>query len=238
MIVIQALMTGAEASEGIILLHGLCRSATSMEKMAKGLSDAGFIVVNKSYPSRRGTIEELSESAIGEALKDLRLSESNKVNFVTHSMGGILVRSYFKRHPEKKIGRVVMLGPPNRGSEVVDKIGHWWLFQKLNGPAGGELGTDLYSTPNRLGRVDFELGVVSGDRSINWINSLMIHGSDDGKVSVARTRVEGMKDQVIVHVTHPFLMKRKRVIELTIQFLRHGSFVADSTQQDASQNVR
>jgi pimeloyl-ACP methyl ester carboxylesterase len=215
------------ASEGVILLHGLCRRSSSMQKMAKALEASGFIVVNQSYPSREGSIEELSEQAIGEALDDPRLSGCGKIHFVTHSLGGILVRSYFKRHHTERLGRVVMLGPPNRGSEVVDRIGRWGLFKALNGPAGSELGTNPDSTPNQLGGVDFELGVIAGDRSINWINSAMIDGPDDGKVSVERTRVDGMKDHIVVHVTHPFLMKRKRVIDLTIKFLKFGSFAIE-----------
>jgi hypothetical protein len=94
----------------------------------------------------------------------------------------------------------------------------------LNGPAGGELGTGPDSTPNRLGLVEFELGVIAGDRSINWINSMMIEGRDDGKVSVERTKVTGMKEHLVVHATHPYLMKNEAVIENTLQFLKTGSF--------------
>jgi hypothetical protein len=118
-----------------------------------------------------------------------------------------------------------MLGPPNQGSEVVDELGTWWIFRKLNGPAGGELGTEADSVPNKLGPVNFELGVIAGDRSINWINSCMIEGSDDGKVSVERTRVVGMKEHVVVHATHPFLMKDNTAIAHTIRFLKAGTFV-------------
>lgn len=117
-----------------------------------------------------------------------------------------------------------MLGPPNQGSEVVDRFSTWKIFKSLNGPAGGELGTDNNSAPNQLGRVNFELGVVAGDRSINWINSLMIEGPNDGKVSVESTKVEGMKEQVVVHTSHPFMMKNKDVLRLTLNFLRWGTF--------------
>jgi hypothetical protein len=123
-----------------------------------------------------------------------------------------------------KLGRVVMLGPPNQGSEVVDRIGAWKLFKRINGPAGGELGTGPDSLPNRLGPVDFELGVIAGDRSINWINSAMIKGPDDGKVSVERTKVAGMKEHVVFHVTHPMIMKNGAVIDATLRFLATGSF--------------
>ena len=212
------------AKEGVVLLHGLCRSPASMSKMAAALTRAGFVVDNVGYPSRTASIDKLSDAAIGRALATPRLAGCSRIHFVTHSLGGILVRDYFSRHAAPLRGRVVMLGPPNQGSEVVDKLGSWWLFKKLNGPAGAELGTGQDATPNRLGPVKFELGVIAGDRSINWINSLMLDGRDDGKVSVERTKVAGMKAHLVVHATHPYLMKNAKVIEQTIAFLQSGAF--------------
>ena len=153
-----------------------------MRKMEVALRNAGFCVENIAYPSRTASVEKLSDDTIGKALETPALNGCSKIHFVTHSLGGILVRSYFKRHKLERLGRVVMLGPPNQGSEVVDALGSWSIFRKLNGPAGGELGTKPESTPNQLGPVEVELGVIAGDRSINWINSLMIEGPDDGKV--------------------------------------------------------
>jgi triacylglycerol lipase len=192
--------------------------------MASALGAAGYHVENLRYPSRSVSIEKLSDMAIDRALADPEMQSCSRIHFVTHSMGGILVRSYFRRHDHGRLGRVVMLGPPNSGSEVVDKLGGWWLFQKLNGPAGCELGTDSNSTPNKLGPVNFELGVIAGDWSINWINSIMIKGKNDGKVSVERTKVAGMKELLVVHVPHPILMQNRGVIESTLRFLRYGNF--------------
>jgi triacylglycerol lipase len=224
LLAVLSLSTAAYAADGVVLLHGLCRSSSSMVKMASALTEAGFIVENVDYPSRTASIQQLSDDVIGKALENPKLQACAKIHFVTHSLGGIMVRSYFKRRHFARLGRVVMLGPPNQGSEVVDKLGSWPAFQKLNGPAGGELGTGPDSTPNTLGPVDFELGVIAGDRSINWINSMMIAGKDDGKVSVERTKVTGMKEHLLVHATHPYLMKNKAVIENTIGFLKTGSF--------------
>lgn len=224
LIAILSLTTPAYAADGVILLHGLSRSNSSMAKMESALTEAGFVVENVDYPSRAASVEQLSEAVIGRVQESPKLKACAKIHFVTHSLGGILVRSYFKRHDFARLGRVVMLGPPNQGSEVVDTLGSWLVFRKVNGPAGGELGTGPDSTPNRLGPVEFELGVIAGDRSINWINSLMIEGRDDGKVSVERTKVTGMKEHLVVHATHPYLMKNKAVIENTIQFLKTGSF--------------
>ena len=213
-----------KANDGVILLHGLCRSTRSMKAMQDAITTAGLVVENIGYPSRTANIEALGELAVGKVIDGPNLKSCNNIHFVTHSLGGILVRSYFKQHKCDRLGRIVMLGPPNQGSEVVDRLGSWWLFRKINGPAGLELGTSLQSTPNKLGPVDFELGVIAGDRSINWINSLMINGKNDGKVSVERTKIAGMKDHLTIHTAHPFLMTNRIAIAQTLRFLREGSF--------------
>ena len=213
-----------DAKEGVILLHGLCRSAASMNQMATALATAGYEVDNIDYPSRSAGITQLSQDVIGSAMHGGKLDGCSKIHFVTHSLGGILVRSYFSRHRDARLGRVVMLGPPNQGSEVVDRLQNWRVFQWLNGPAGRELGTGTDALPRQLGHVTFELGVIAGDRSTNWINSLMIADRDDGKVSIESTRVVGMHDHLVVHATHPYLMKKPEVIAATLRFLQSGTF--------------
>lgn len=220
----MSLAHAAAGTDGVILLHGLARSAGSMGRLEAALVRNGHVVVNVGYPSRTAGIERLSEEVIPAALDDPRLRSCGRVHFVTHSLGGILVRAHAANHGIPRLGRVVMLGPPSQGSEIVDRIGPWRLFKKINGPAGQELGTAPDSLPNRLGPVNFELGVIAGDRSINWINSTMIKGPDDGKVSVERTKVAGMRDHVVFHVTHPMMMKNRKVIDATLRFLETGSF--------------
>lgn len=220
----------ASAAEGVILLHGLARSPRSLGKLEAALARAGYRVVNLGYPSRTAGIAQLSETAIPASLADPRLAGCSQIHFVTHSMGGILLRAYAATHTIPKLGRVVMLGPPNQGSEVVDRLGHWSAFRFINGPAGQELGTSPGAIPNRLGPVAFELGVIAGNRSINWINSLMIAGPDDGKVSVERTKVAGMKDHLVLPVTHPLMMTNAAVIAATLRFLASGHFGADAPQ--------
>jgi triacylglycerol lipase len=206
------------------LLHGLCRSSRSMEPMARELTRQGYQVWNIDYPSRTATVEQLAESVVGRAVANCESSGATQINFVTHSLGGILVRYYLAHHSIPELGRVAMLGPPNQGSEVVDKLGHWWLFKKINGPAGDELGTDKNSVPNRLGPAHFPVGVIAGTRSINWINSMLIPGPDDGKVSVERTRLAGMTDWIAIPATHPFIMRNQVAMAQTVAFLRTGKF--------------
>jgi hypothetical protein len=192
--------------------------------MEKALAREGYGVANIDYPSRTGTIEGLSDDAIGRGLEACRRGGATTIHFVTHSMGGILVRSYLDRKTIPELGRVVMLGPPNGGSEVVDAIGDWAVFGWINGPAGRELGTGVAAVPNRLGPATFSVGIIAGKRSINWINSLMIPGPDDGKVSVEKTKLAGMRDHIVIAATHPFMMRDAEAIRQTIAFLREGRF--------------
>lgn len=218
--------------EAVVLLHGLARTENSMTEMEEALAEEGYAVFNIAYPSTDYPIEELGLRVRGEITAKTEPFET--VHFVTHSMGGIVLRQMLAVAPFDKTGRVVMLSPPNQGSEVVDKLGEWRIFEWINGPAGGQLGTETESLVNRLPPVDFELGVITGDRSINWILSLLIPGSDDGKVSVDHARVEGMTDFRVVHATHPFIMKNAEVIGLVRRFLASGSFAGSPDLADFS----
>lgn len=208
----------------VVLLHGLARSNSSMEKMAEALQDSGFIIHNLSYPSREHSIAELVAEFVWPDIQEFASNVSDSIDFVTHSMGGILVRELAALHPDFKIGRVVMLSPPNKGSELVDKFGDLWLFDVINGPAGKELGTSDSSTVIKLGPAPFEVGIITGDQSLNLIWSSMIEGEDDGKVSVERAKLEGMKDFLVISATHPFIMRNETAIEQTLHFLNYGQF--------------
>jgi len=212
------------APQEVILLHGLCRTPRSMAKMERALTEAGYRVRNVGYPSRTASVQQLADDAIGKAIADCQQDGAAKIDFVAHSLGAILVRSYLARHSVPSLGRVVMLAPPNQGSEVTDKLGGWFLYRWINGPAGVELGTGTNSIPNKLGPVTYPAGVIAADLSINWINSLLIPGRDDGKVSVERTGLAGMRDHVVIHTAHPFIMRNREAIRQTIQFLRTDGF--------------
>lgn len=220
----QSQAVQSHAGEHVILLHGMCRTSRSMARLERALCDCGYTVHNVDYPSRSACVAELSQQVISRALAECDRRGATRIHFVTHSLGGILVRSYLSRHDLPKLGRVVMMGPPNQGSEVVDRIGSWRLFGLINGPSGRELGTGPDSVPNRLGPARFSVGVIAGNRSINWINSAFIAGPDDGKVSIKRTCLAGMADHVVVPTSHPFMMKNTQVIRQAITFLQWGKF--------------
>ena len=206
----------------VILIHGLARSSSSMESLEEPLIKEGFLPINIDYPSRDYPIEQLAELAIKPALG--QCPKDMKVNFVTHSLGGILVRQYLRAHEISNLNRVVMLGPPNKGSEIVDKLGEVPGFHFINGDAGLQLGTGELSVPNTLGKANFDVGIIAGTRSINLILSTLIPSTDDGKVSIENTKLEGMNDHIAMPVTHPFMMKNKKVIAQVVNYLKNGNF--------------
>ncbi|MDI1293858.1 MAG: alpha/beta fold hydrolase [Methylobacter sp.] len=211
-------------SEAIILLHGLARTSRSMNKAAKLLAAYGYQIVNVDYPSRSADISLLAQKYLAQALKQCDVKGVKKIHFLTHSMGGILLRGYLASRSIDKLGRVVMLAPPNQGSEVVDKLGGWRLFYTLNGSAGLQLGTGKDSMPNQLGPVNFQLGIIAGSKSINPLLSRLIPGINDGKVSVSRAQVAGMQDFIVMPYSHPFIMRRVAVIEQALHFIQQGYF--------------
>ncbi len=227
-----AVMGGAKPATGeekpgtstVVLLHGLARSSASMQKMQDALEEAGFETCNIDYPSTKHRIETLAREHVLPEIKACVGSLAAPIDFVTHSMGGILVRYLAEHGLIPRVGRVVMLSPPNGGSEVVDRLGESWLFEFVNGPAGRELGTDSASVPLQLGPAAFEVGIITGSRSINPMLSLMIDGKDDGKVSIARAKLAGMRGFLVIPTSHSFIMKNKRAIAQAISFLESGEF--------------
>ena len=209
-------------ADSVILLHGLARSDRSMNKLEKALRGEGYCVQNINYDSTRSNIENLAGQVINPALA--ACPGEARVHFVTHSMGGILVRQYLHRHDIPNLGRVVMLGPPNKGSEVIDNLKDFPGFHFIHGDAGLELGTGETSVPNRLGHATFDLGIIAGTRSVNILLSRMIPGVDDGKVSVENTKLEGMSDHIEMDVTHTFMMRNDGVIAQVLHYLEHGRF--------------
>ena len=213
--------------ETVIILHGLGRTAISMAWMDRALKKAGYATINTSYVFRKGPIAALAEDVVGSRLEKARRSGAERIHFVTHSLGGILLRHFSEHNDTPDDSRAVMIAPPNQGSELVDYFRelpplHWFC-----GPAFGELSTDDDSAPNRLGPVGIETGVIAGDRNLFPGFARHFDGPSDGIVAVERTKVAGMKDWTIVPHGHTFITNTPTAIRQTLYFLKKGRFEND-----------
>ena len=207
----------------VVVAHGLGRTPASMTILANRLEQAGFRVVRFGYPSRSEPIETLADR-LRDAVEACCGDDPRRVHFVTHSMGGVLVRSHLSGRSAPHEGRVVMLSPPNQGSEIVDAFADSPLLRSFLGPAGSRLGTAPDGIASQLGPIRFSLGIITGNRSLNPIASWLIPGPDDGKVGVGRANVQGASSFLVLPATHTFIMNRRDVADEVVHFLRHGRF--------------
>ena len=215
----------ADATQnGVVLLHGISRTALSFRKMQLALERAGFATLNLDYESRRKALEGLAED-IDPAIQRFADRINGSVHFVCHSMGGLLARVYIARHRPKHLGRVVMLGTPNSGSEIAERLKNFGVYRAFFGPAGQQLGTRRDAAIDALfPPVDYPVGIIAGNRSIYPIASRFLPRPHDGRVSIANTKLEGMADHVVVAASHPWLVRNSVAIAQTIAFLREGKF--------------
>lgn len=213
-------------SDCVIILHGICRTRRSMGGLARFLHEGGFTVLNLGYPSRKHPIEKLIDIIEPEIAAISRGPDNRdrKLHFVGFSMGGLVIRAYLQKYRPSLLGRVVMLGTPNRGSEVADLLKDTKFYRWLYGAAGQQLITEQSNFAFCLGCVDYELGVIAGDRSIDPISSRIIGKPNDGKVSIESTMIDGMRDHIVVPTSHTFFPSNRLAWRQTLAFLQHGRF--------------
>ena len=220
---ISDLVSNKVNSGTVILLHGLWRDNRAMIPMEDYLVKQGFNVYNISYPSNKYPIEELVTNYLRPKIDRITKENPNEeVHFVTHSMGGILVRQYMLNHDQLNLGRVVMLSPPNKGTELSDLATTMSL--EFPGPAGEQLSSDENSWVNSLGPVDFDLGVIAGNYNSNWLTSWILEGDDDGVVTVQSTQVTGMRDFLVLPEKHFRIRKLPIAMQQTLHFIQNGVF--------------
>lgn len=216
-------------SDCVVLLHGWARVTDSMAKLANRLDDAGYTAHNVKYATRRHPVERMAADAVGGGVAACRDGNAPAIHFVAHSLGAILVRYYLHHNELEELGRVVMLAPPNQGSELMDGLLKIPGFRFFSGPAGPALGTGTTGIAHRLPPVEFELGVIAGNRNINPLAWLLVPTPNDSAVSVASTRVEGMTAHIVLPVIHQTMMKNDQVIDLAVQYLQSGTFHCSPT---------
>ena len=210
--------------DGVVLLHGISRTPRSFKRMQRAIEGEGYAALNLGYASRRKTLEALAED-IHPAIELFASGLTGSINFIGHSMGGLLARVYIARYRPQRLGRVVMLGTPNSGSEIADRLKNFGAFRAFFGPAGQQLGTRRSAVDDAmLPPVNYPVGIIAGNRSIDPVAGTMLPRPHDGRVSVANTKLDGMADHVVVAASHPWLVRNSVAIEQTIGFLRDGRF--------------
>ncbi|MEM7182761.1 MAG: alpha/beta fold hydrolase [Spirochaetota bacterium] len=207
--------------EIVVLLHGFGRSNSVMWRLAGRLEDAGYFVKRVGYHSLTRSIGKIEKEAF-QKIDNFLQDKHTKVHFVGHSFGGLLIRSYLDKHKVKQLGNVVLMGTPNKGTEVVDHYkDHWWF--SLGGPTAPLLGTKDSKFLKNLKQPYYKLGIIAGDKE-NKAREAILKGKDDGLVRVESTKVKGMTDFIILPVSHPMLRYDKEVARQTVYFLEHSKF--------------
>ncbi len=222
--VIPTLLVAQTKRECVIVLHGMGRTKNSMKQIEKSLVKDGYTVWNESYPSTSENIEKLSIEHIEKGLAFCNEIKAETIHFVTHSLGGIMVRYYLQDHKIENLGKIVMLSPPNNGSEVADFLKNVYVYKLVMGPAGQQLGTDQNSLPGSMKTIDARVGIITGNKTLDPWFSPLIPGEDDGKVSVESAKLKEMSDFLVVGSSHAFIMRNTSVIDQIKYFLKHGKF--------------
>jgi pimeloyl-ACP methyl ester carboxylesterase len=209
------------SEEIIVLLHGLGRSNASMWLLASRLEDAGYYVQRVEYSSLDQNPDEILKD-ISSQINQCCQKHTQSVHFVGHSLGGLMVRAYLQNNKVDKLGRVVLLGTPNKGTEAADHFSDSWLMDIL-GPTAKVLGTDGESYPNSLKAPYYPVGIIAGVTKSKF-NDQVIPGKDDGIVSVEATKIDGMTDFIIIETGHSMMRYDSEVADQAIEFIKNGMF--------------
>lgn len=214
-------------SDRVVLLHGIIRKASSMTPVEEALKQQGYATLNLDYPSTTKCLEEIAE-IIHPAIAAFNASAEGNLHFVTHSMGGLVARVYLAGHRPGNLGRVVMLAPPNKGSEIADLLGSFWFYRKLFGPAGQQLSRRAACA---LPEPDYPVGVIAGSRSLYPLSSLLLPGGNDGRVSLEGTRIAPDAPWMSVPAPHPTIMRHAIVHAAVQSFLATGHFPVEGASE-------
>jgi triacylglycerol esterase/lipase EstA (alpha/beta hydrolase family) len=210
--------------ELVVLAHGLGRSDGAMWRFAQRLENAGYKVCRLDY----ATIGESIDDVLAETTKQIDdcILHAPKVHFVGHSLGGLVIRAYLQNNQlqlEKiNIAEVVLIGTPNKGSELADHFSDSWLME-VGGGISRALVTGSSSLGNNLDETDVNVGIIAGTKSSS-LTSDKFDGPNDGLVSVESTKLNNMSDFITIDVSHSMMRYNLGVAEQTIHFLQNGTF--------------
>ncbi len=211
--------SNSHKGEAVLLIHGFLGSPDDLADIARELRREGYFTISPEFDTRTQTIEQMAKSVIFAA--SAHGMDAKVMHVVTHSMGGILLRAYLEDHSIPNLGRVVMIAPPNSGSQVAGELSQYNLYRRFFGPAGAEL-ANIKLTPRKLG--NYELGIIAGTASVNPIFSQILPGPDDGYVALSSTPLAGMNDFITIPSSHGLITGNEGTIEQVSIFLETGRF--------------
>lgn len=217
------LMFNLNATNKIILLHGINGSSSELANIEAYLVSQDESVENIDYPSTEYPIEVLVSDYVGPMLEQFA-REVDTVHFACHSMGNIVLRYYLKDHPDYPYGRIVMMGPPNQGSQLTDTFKKWKYYKKRYGPAGDQIGTDVEDLLNLSKQLPRDVGIIAGTKTMFFLYSWIIPGKDDGKVSHSSMKSPGYRAFVTVPYHHDEMTYKEDLAELILNYIKNGEF--------------
>ncbi len=209
------------ASETVLLLHGFMRSKANMIAFEQALKKKPYQVKNWSYPSRKKRIEQHADDLVLQLQSLAQQSPGQPIHFVTHSMGGLIVRCALN-HPncphEAQIGKAVLIAPPNRGSSFACALHKYKTLRHILGENSGE---QLMTTPldgfDSFGNFPKEMSLLVISGTMGW--NPFISGRNDGKVRLAETCLKTPHDHEYCYAGHSWICYHPAVIKKTLTFL-------------------
>lgn len=208
----------------VLLLHGIRASAGCMDKIAHFLDSKGYIVINLDYPSSKYDIETLVENYIAPVIASYSTDPTRTLHIVTHSMGGLVLRKYLESHDLPNLGNIVMIAPPNHGSEWSDFFASWPIAEFFMGPALSEMKTGENGITEKLPEPKVPTGIIAGRSIWSPIGNYLTDGDTDGKVSVESTKLKYMKEFILVAESHISILSSEEVLLATERFLKTENF--------------
>ena len=213
-----------EGKECVVLVHGLWRSGFAMRSIANDLEDHGYQTVSVDYPSTQNEIPELVQNYLIGGYDECVQTGAEKIHLVSHSMGGILIRHFLQDFTLPIGSRVVMLSPPNQGSELSERFGDTWWYQWAVGPAGVSLSSKQQGIITQLAEIDEPVGIIAAYRDWSLWPDEWLPQPNDGTVSVESMKLAEMDDFILVNSGHAMMRFNDEVQGQIRQFLALGKF--------------